>query len=72
MTHRQDLPQFEDHKNQDHRYTTCYMCACRCGIKVTVEDEKIRDTLIDLHNYAAMAIMLMDEKEKDIKVVNEI
>tara|TARA_B100001027_G_scaffold170206_1_gene121737 strand:- start:1900 stop:2154 length:255 start_codon:yes stop_codon:yes gene_type:complete len=26
-----------------------------------VEDEKIRDTLIDLHNYAAMAIMLMDE-----------
>ena len=26
-----------------------------------VENEKIRDTLIDLHNYAAMAIMLMDE-----------
>ena len=26
-----------------------------------VEDEKIRYTLIDLHNYAAMAIMLMDE-----------
>tara|TARA_B110000483_G_C18070236_1_gene493811 strand:- start:593 stop:874 length:282 start_codon:yes stop_codon:yes gene_type:complete len=29
-----------------------------------VEDEKIRDTLIDLHNYAAMAIMLLDEKDK--------
>ena len=28
-----------------------------------IEDEKIRDTLIDLHNYAAMAIMLLDEKE---------
>ena len=28
-----------------------------------VEDEKIRDTLIDLHNYAAMAVMLLDEKE---------
>ena len=26
-----------------------------------VDDEKIRDTLIDLHNYAAMAIMLLDE-----------
>ena len=26
------------------------------------EDEKIRDTLIDLHNYAGMAIMLLDEK----------
>lgn len=28
-----------------------------------VKDEKIRDTLIDLHNYAAMAIMLMDEEK---------
>jgi hypothetical protein len=26
-----------------------------------VNDEGIRDTLIDLHNYAAMALMLMDE-----------
>ena len=28
-----------------------------------IEDEKIRDTLIDLHNYAAMAIMLLDEEK---------
>ena len=28
-----------------------------------VDDEKIRDTLIDLHNYAAMAVFLMDEGE---------
>ena len=27
-----------------------------------VSDESLRDTLIDLHNYSAMAIMLMDEK----------
>lgn len=26
-----------------------------------VDDESIRDTLIDLHNYAAMALILMDE-----------
>ncbi len=26
-----------------------------------VDDETLRDTLIDLHNYAAMAIALMDE-----------
>ena len=26
-----------------------------------VSDEKIKDTLIDLHNYAAMAIMLHDK-----------
>jgi hypothetical protein len=26
-----------------------------------VEDEGIRDTLLDLHNYAAMALMLIDE-----------
>ncbi len=28
-----------------------------------VNDESIRDTLIDLHNYAAMGIMLMDEPD---------
>lgn len=26
-----------------------------------VDDEGLRDTLIDLHNYSAMAIMLLDE-----------
>ena len=30
-----------------------------------VDDEKIRDTLLDLHNYAAMGLMLLDEKEKE-------
>ena len=28
-----------------------------------VNDESIRDTLMDLHNYAAMGVMLLDEKE---------
>lgn len=28
-----------------------------------VEDEKLRDTLLDLHNYAAMGIMLLDSGE---------
>lgn len=27
-----------------------------------VKDENLRDTLLDLHNYTAMAIMLLDEK----------
>ena len=31
---------------------------------ILVEDEKIRDTLLDLHNYSAMAIMLLDENTK--------
>ena len=26
-----------------------------------IQDEGIRDTLIDLHNYSAMALMLLDE-----------
>ena len=26
-----------------------------------VNDESLRDTLLDLHNYAAMALMLLDE-----------
>lgn len=29
-----------------------------------VNSESLRDTLIDLHNYAAMAIMLLDEINK--------
>ena len=41
-----------------------------------VKTESIRDTLIDLHNYAAMAIMLMDEKQNikknDNKVLQQI
>lgn len=28
-----------------------------------VNDESMRDTLIDLHNYAAMAVMLLDEEK---------
>jgi len=30
-----------------------------------VDNEGLRDTLIDLHNYSAMAIMLLDEKKND-------
>lgn len=35
-----------------------------------VSDESCRDTLIDLHNYAAMAIMLLDEDNasKEIEI----
>ena len=29
-----------------------------------VDDEGIRDTLMDLHNYAAMGVMLLDENKK--------
>lgn len=36
------LPKFEDHARQEVKYSTCYMCACRCGIKVTLEDGKVR------------------------------
>lgn len=36
------LPAFENHAAQEHKYTTCYMCACRCGVRVTLEDGKIR------------------------------
>ena len=27
-----------------------------------INDESMRDTLLDLHNYAAMALILLDEK----------
>ena len=38
----QNTVQFEDHDQQSIQYTTCYMCACRCGIKVTLENHNIR------------------------------
>jgi hypothetical protein len=43
-----------------------------------VKDESLRDTLVDLHNYSAMAIMLLDEKNDNTfipikeEVANEI
>ena len=37
-----------------------------------VDNESVRDTLIDLHNYAAMAIMLLDEKKKKKTRVEQI
>lgn len=36
------LPEFEPRGKQEVKATTCYMCACRCGIHVTVEDNKVR------------------------------
>jgi hypothetical protein len=30
--------------------------------KIEIQSETMRDTLLDLHNYCAMAIMLLDEK----------
>ena len=30
-----------------------------------INSESLRDTLIDLHNYSAMAIMLLDQDKKE-------
>jgi hypothetical protein len=38
------------------------------GLEISVEDETLKDTLMDLHNYAAMAIMCM-EANTEISVV---
>lgn len=37
-----------------------------------VDDETLRDTLLDLHNYAAMACMLMDETGSESSTKNKI
>ena len=31
-----------------------------------VNDERLEDTLLDLHNYAAMALMLLNEKPQNV------
>ena len=33
---------FDKRSHQETHFTTCYMCACRCGIKVTVESNRVR------------------------------
>jgi hypothetical protein len=38
-----------------------HMSITKTGVQL-INDEGIRDTLIDLHNYSAMALMLLDEK----------
>ena len=37
-----------------------YMSITKNGVNL-INDEGIRDTLIDLHNYSAIALMLLDE-----------
>jgi|TARA_B100001142_G_scaffold327752_1_gene386148 hypothetical protein len=34
------------------------------GLHISVSDETLRDTLMDLHNYAAMALMCMEDTEE--------
>ena len=46
-----------------------YTSISKSGITL-VDNEALRDTLIDLHNYSAMAMMLIDENEQ--KYSNEI
>jgi len=38
-----------------------YISITNNGVNL-INDEGLKDTLIDLHNYAAMALMLMDEE----------
>lgn len=33
---------FDDRSKQQVAHTTCYMCACRCGIQVTLEEGRVR------------------------------
>jgi len=43
----------------------------KSGIQL-VDNESVRDTLIDLHNYAAMAVMLMDEQKHHKHMSEEV
>ena len=32
----------DDRSRQQIHYSTCYMCACRCGIRVHLKDGRVR------------------------------
>ena len=43
MIKTRDQPiKFEDTSKQEVKCTTCYMCACRCGIEVTLQEGRVR------------------------------
>lgn len=39
-----------------------YINITKIGIEINVSEETLRDTLMDLHNYSAMAIMCIKDK----------
>tara|TARA_B100000287_G_C20670132_1_gene793085 strand:+ start:3923 stop:4318 length:396 start_codon:yes stop_codon:yes gene_type:complete len=39
------------------------------SVEIQVSDETLRDTLMDLHNYSAMAIMLLNDKKPNLSPV---
>jgi anaerobic selenocysteine-containing dehydrogenase len=41
MTHHQPTIDLSPHVSDEIRQTTCYMCACRCGINVHLKDGKV-------------------------------
>src|SRR6056297_1747641 len=41
MTHHQPHIDTSPHVSDEVRKTTCYMCACRCGINVHMKDGKV-------------------------------
>ena len=41
MAHRQPQLDLSPKVSDDIRKTTCYMCACRCGINVHLKDGKV-------------------------------
>jgi len=42
MTLRQEQVNTSPKVSDEVKYTTCYMCACRCGIKVHLTDGQVR------------------------------
>ena len=43
------------------------------GLEINVSDETLKDTLMDLHNYAAMAIMCMEDPNvNNVNNVNKV
>ena len=41
------------------------------GVRL-VNDESLKDTLMDLHNYAAMGVMLLDEKTNEQNTIQTL
>ena len=48
-----------------------YLSITKNGVRL-VNDESLKDTLMDLHNYAAMGVMLLDENTNEQNTIQTL
>ena len=62
MDRLQQLEKIQNECKQVFEKMSRFTNISKKGLEISVSDETLKDTLMDLHNYAAMAIMCMEDE----------